>query len=155
MRRGRRTRGQRRVLYCSPRPEARGANMRRWVIFFLSAGTLMAQSSTATLFGVVRDSSGGVLPQVEITATHVATSYSRKVTSDEKGEYLITNLPVGGYSLSVEKAGFRRFIQDGINLEVNQNARVDPVLTLGQVTESINVSADAVAVDTRSSGVGE
>ena len=129
--------------------------MRCLAILFFSASTLLAQSSTATLFGVVRDSSGGVLPQVEISATHVTTSITRKTTTDDKGEYLITNLPIGRYSLTVEKPGFRRFIQEGINLEVNQNARVDATLTLGQVTESINVSADAVGVDTRSSSVGE
>src|SRR5438876_8333085 len=127
----------------------------RWCILLLSAGNLMAQSATATLFGIVRDSSGGVLPQVEISVIHVATSYSRKVRTDEKGEYLITNLPIGQYSITAEKTGFRRFIQDGVNLEVNQNARVDAVLSLGQITESISVTADATGVDTRSSSVGE
>ena len=128
----------------------------RWgLLVFVAAGSLMAQSPTATLFGVVRDSSGGVLPQVEISATHVATSYRRKVTTDDKGEYLMTNLPIGQYSVSVEKAGFRRFIQDGINLEVNQSARVDALLSLGQVNETVNVTADSTGVDTRSIGVGE
>src|ERR1051326_754752 len=124
--------------------------MRCLAIFLFWPSTLLAQSSTATLFGAVRDSSGGVLPQVEISATHVTTSITRKTTTDEKGEYLMTNLPIGRYSLTVEKAGFRRFIQEGINLEVNQNARVDAALKLGQVTESINVTADATGVDTRS-----
>ena len=52
--------------------------------------------------------------------------------------------------IAAEKAGFRRFIQDGVNLEVNQNARVDAVLSIGQLTESISVTADATGVDTRS-----
>src|SRR5262249_4926976 len=73
----------------------------------------------------------------------------------EKGEYLITNLPIGGYTLSVEKAGFRRFVQEGINLEVNQNARVDATLMLGQLTEIINVTADPTGVGARSCGGGE
>lgn len=128
----------------------------RWVIALFLAGTaLHAQSTTATLFGVVRDTSGGILPQVDITATQIATSFTRKVKTDDKGEYLITNLPVGQYSLAAGKAGFRRFVQDGITLEVNENARVDAVLSIGQVTESINVTADAIGVDTRSSSVGE
>src|SRR5690242_19657361 len=110
---------RRAMLYSLAKGPLREAYMRCFAIFLLSASTLLAQSSTATLFGVVRDSSGGVLPQAEISATHVTTSITRKAATDGKGEYLITNLPIGEYSLTVENAGFRRFIQTGITLEVN------------------------------------
>src|SRR5690349_825460 len=124
-------------------------------LFFAAALAVNAQTSTGTIFGVARDSSGGVVPEVTITATHSETSFVRKTTTDERGEFLITNLPVGLYSLAAEKAGFRRVLQEGIRLEVNQNARVDVTLIVGQVTESVNVTADAVGVDTRSATVGE
>src|SRR5437867_4671854 len=83
----------------------------------------LAQNTTATMFGVVRDSSGAVIPQAQLTARNVSTAFARNATSDDTGAYLISNLPVGQYSLQAEKAGFRRFIQDGIRLEVNANAR--------------------------------
>src|SRR5688572_11660274 len=116
---------------------------------------IFAQTTTATLFGVVRDGTGALIPQARIAARNVSTSFERTVTSDATGAYLITNLPVGQYSLMVEKEGFRRFIQDGITLTVNENARVDAVLSVGQVSESITVTAEATGVDTRSSTMGE
>ena len=99
--------------------------LRSFLLLCAGACALSAQTSTGTLFGVARDSSGGAVAGVAVTATQVDTSFSRKTTTDDKGEYLITNLPIGQYSLVVEKAGFRRFIQEGITLEVNENARVD------------------------------
>src|SRR6185436_8279340 len=74
---------------------------------------VFAQTTTATLFGVVRDATGALIPQARITAHNVSTSFERTATSDATGAYLITNLPVGQYSLLVEKEGFRRFIQEG------------------------------------------
>ena len=113
------------------------------------------QTTTATLFGVVRDDSGAVVPEAKVTARNTATSFERTGSSNDTGAYLITNLPVGPYSLLIEKAGFRRFVQDGITLEVGQNARVDAILAVGLLTDSITVSADAIGVDTRAATVGE
>lgn len=114
-----------------------------------------AQTTTGTIFGVLRDGSGAVIPQAQVTARNVATSLQRVASTDESGTYVISNLPVGQYSLSAEKAGFRRFVQEGISLVVNENARVDIALTVGQVTESITVTAESTGVDTRSSAMGE
>jgi len=104
---------------------------------------------------VIRDSSGGVVPEAKVTARNTATSFSRTGTSNETGAYLITNLPVGPYSLLIEKVGFRQFTQDGITLQVTQNARVDAVLVVGQVSDSITISEAAINVDTRGSTVGD
>jgi len=129
--------------------------LRSAVLLCAFALAIDAQTSTGTLFGVVRDSSGGAVPGVAITATQVEMSLTRKTLTDSSGEFLITNLPVGPYSLSAEKSGFRRVLHEGIRVEVNQNARVDVTLSVGQVSESISVTADAIGVDTRSSTVGE
>lgn len=125
------------------------------VVAILLLRSAHAQTTTATLFGVVRDSSGAVVPQVRVTATQSVTGFARTTITDENGDYLLTNLPVGQYIVAVEKEGFRRFIQDGITLEVNQNARLDAVLSVGHISESVNVTAEATGVDTRSSTVGE
>ena len=96
-----------------------------------------------------------VVAMALVCATLVAGIGVAARVTDGAGEFLITNLPVGPYSLLAEKAGFRRVLQEGIRVEVNQNARVDLTLSLGQVSESISVTADAIGVDTRSSTVGE
>src|SRR4051812_33821402 len=70
------------------------------------------QTTTATLFGVVRDDSGAVVSAAAITARNTATSFTRTTLTNETGAYLITNLPVGPYSLLIEKEGFRRFVQE-------------------------------------------
>ena len=113
------------------------------------------QTTTATLLGVVRDASGAIVPQTQVTARNVSTSFTRSATADETGTYLIPNLPVGQYSVTAEKVGFRRFIRDGITLTVNQNARLDIDLSVGEVSETINVTAQLAGVDTRSSTLGE
>ena len=91
-------------------------------------GTTLAQTTTATLLGTVRDSTGAVIPQAQVTARNRLTAFRRGALTDESGTYLITNLPVGEYALTAEKDGFRRYVQEGITLVVNQNARVDVVL---------------------------
>jgi hypothetical protein len=126
----------------------------RVALLFVACGIAHAQI-TASVFGVVRDSSGAVVPQVRVTARNLSTSFSREARTDENGSYLITNLPLGEYSVDFQKSGFRRWVQDGITLEVNDNARVDSVLSVGPVSESVTVNAEATGVDTRSSTVGE
>ena len=121
----------------------------------VSAVPVPAQTTTATLFGNVQDSSGASIPDARVTARNASTGFERTVTTDQTGAYLITNLPVGQYSLIIEREGFRRFIQEGITITVNENARVDATLSVGQVTESVTVTAVATGVDTRSSSMGE
>jgi hypothetical protein len=129
--------------------------VRMFVFLLAAAASMLGQTTTATLFGVVRDATGALIPQARIAARNISTAFERVAASDATGAYLITNLPVGQYSLLVEKDGFRRFIQNGVTLTVNENARVDAVLSLGQVNESITVTAEATGVDTRSSAMGE
>ncbi|HEY2014892.1 MAG TPA: TonB-dependent receptor, partial [Bryobacteraceae bacterium] len=118
-------------------------------------GTLSAQTTTASLLGVARDASGAVVPQVRITAKNIATELTRQSVTDDSGAYLITNLPVGQYSLTFEKEGFRAFHQEGIVLQVDDHARVDATLAIGQMTENVTVTAEATGVDTRSVAIGE
>ena len=115
----------------------------------------LAQTTTATVLGVVRDSTGAVVPGAQVTARNVLTSFSRDAASDDSGSYLITNLPIGEYSVAAEKTGFRKFIQTGITLVVGQNARVDVTLSVGDMADSVTVTAEATGVDTRSATVGE
>ncbi len=121
----------------------------------LASPCLFAQSTTASLLGVVRDSSASVIPGAEVTATNTQTSFTRTTQTDGEGSYLFTNLPIGPYQLKVTMSGFETFIQTGITLVVNQNARVDASLVLGSTSQTIEVEAQASGVDTHSASMGE
>src|SRR5262249_59013893 len=72
----------------------------------------------------------------------------------ETGSYILQNLPIGPYRLDAALAGFRSYLQTGIVLQVDANPTVNPVLEVGQVSEEIQVEANAALVETRSAGVG-
>src|SRR6266478_1557172 len=124
------------------------------LVSLLTCSVLRAQS-TAQLTGTVKDQSGAVLPGVEVTATQTATGSSRSVVTDETGSYVLTNLPVGPYRLEAALPGFRTFVQTGIVLQVGANPVVNVSLQVGQVSEQVEVQADAALVETRSTGVGQ
>jgi Carboxypeptidase regulatory-like domain len=124
------------------------------LLFALSSSTAWAQS-TAQLSGRVTDQSGAVLPGVEITATQTDTGIPRNTITNETGVYLLPNLALGPYRLEAMLPGFRSFAQTGIVLQVGSNPTVNVVLEVGQVTEQVEVKANAALVETRSVGVGQ
>lgn len=132
--------------------------IRRIFLFLACLGLAAAasgQSTTASLLGVVRDSTGAVVPNAQVTAINAQTALTRTVTTDATGAYLITDLPVGTYRLRVVSPGFRTFLQSGIVLDVNANARVDAALVTGNTTETVHVTAESTGVDTRTASIGE
>ena len=122
---------------------------------FLMLPVAHAQSATASMFGVVRDTTGASVAGATVTATETQTGLERTAQSDATGGYLFTNLPVGQYQLRVTASGFRAFVQKGIPLDVSANARVDAKLSLGELTQTVEVTGQAIGVDTRSATVGE
>ena len=90
-----------------------------------------------------------------MTATQTKQASSGTVVTDETGSYLLTNLPVGPYRFEAGLPGFRTYVQTGIVLQVNANPVVNAVLEVGQITDQIEVQADAALVETRSTGVGQ
>src|SRR5438093_5108315 len=117
--------------------------------------TAAGQGETAQIIGTVKDESGAVLPGAEITATQTDTAAVRMTISDETGSYVLPNLPVGPYRLEISLPGFRTFVQSGIVLQVNSSAAVNAVLNVGQVSETVEVQANAAMVETRSTGIGQ
>src|SRR5258705_13724771 len=115
--------------------------------------SLWAQA-TAQISGTVKDQSGAVLPGVEITATQTDTGVARSTVSNETGSYVLPNLPLGPYRLEATLPGFRTFVQTGVVLLVNANSVINPILEVGQVTEQVEVQANASLIETRSAGVG-
>ena len=111
--------------------------------------------SVAQISGTVKDASGAVLPGVEIKVTQTDTGVNRTTVTDETGSYALPNLPVGPYRFEASLGGFSTYVQTGIVLQVNSNPAINVVLQVGQVSETLEVQADAAMVETRSTGVGQ
>jgi hypothetical protein len=111
--------------------------------------------STAQITGTVADSSGAPVPGADVTATQVATGLVRTVVTAPDGSYVLTNLPVGPYQLEVKKDNFAKYVQGGIILQVGSDPRIEVVLKVGAVSDSIEVQADPSLVETRNAGFGQ
>jgi len=121
----------------------------------LAPGVIWAQASTAQINGTVRDASGLAVPGAEVKATETDTGAARTVTSGADGNYVVPNLPVGPYQLDVTKAGFARFTQSGIVLQVAANPTIDVGLKVGAVSDQVLVEANATQVETQATGIGQ
>lgn len=110
---------------------------------------------TATISGIVQDSSGAMLPGAQITAINEQTGIQTTVTADAKGFYSMPELPIGSYRVRAAKQGFKTYEQSGLLLRVNDSIRVDVTLSVGNVEERVEVAADAVHVETTSTQLGE
>ena len=116
----------------------------------LSAGLLLAQSDRGTITGTVSDPTGALIPAAKITLINVETDARYQTVATETGNYTLTSLPVGTYKLNVEQAGFSRLEQLNIRVQVAVTTRVDVVLKVGQLTESVQVTAEAAMLKTES-----
>jgi hypothetical protein len=120
-------------------------------VFFavLVVHPLNAQYTTASLTGTVHDAGGGAVPEAKVTVRNTGTETSHTVETNPSGEFLLPRLAVGDYTLTVEKAGVSTYLRAGIVLSVGQAANVDVSLQVGQLTERVQVEANAELVDTR------
>jgi hypothetical protein len=130
------------------------------LIFLLAICTfttrsLLAQDIAGSLRGTVLDSSGAIVINAKITAINAETSLTRSTASDSKGNYVLVALPVGHYRLEAEASGFKKYIQEGISLDVNQAATVPIQLSVGTTTQEIEVKANAAIVETTSTNLGQ
>ena len=118
------------------------------------SANIFAQA-TAQIAGTVKDQSGAVLPGVEVHVTQTDTGVTRDAVTNETGSYVLSNLPIGPYRLEAALPGFRTYAQTGIVLQVNSSPAINAVLEVGQVTEQVEVQANATLVETRNAGVGQ
>lgn len=121
----------------------------------LACAPLAAQSPLATVTGTISDASGAGVPNATITLRAVNTGLTYRGASASNGVYVVPNLPIGGYELTVEAAGFKTHRQTGITLEVAQRLRADVTLEVGNVAESVNVTAEIPRVQTEDSSIGQ
>jgi hypothetical protein len=108
-------------------------------------------AQTGSITGVVRDSSGGIIPGARVEITSVDKGLSLTATTNADGSYLIAGLAAGTYNLSITQHGFKKFEAKEVVLEVAQKARVDASLQIGEVSTEVSVQGTGVAqVDTQS-----
>jgi len=122
--------------------------------FMTMAPVARAQVVNATIVGTVKDTSGGVVPNANVTVTNVATGVSRKATTNASGDYSVEPLDPGQYTVMAELQGFKKAVLTGIVLEVHQTARIDIDLQPGQLLQTVTISGAAPTINTESQEVG-
>jgi hypothetical protein len=125
------------------------------ILVTLAAAIPVHADVTGSILGIVTDSSGGVLGGAHVVATNLETGLSRIASSDPTGQYRLLALPVGHYKVEATHAGFQTFLSTGVELTVNEERRVDIVLQVGNVAQSVEVQAAPVQVETTSTQLGD
>src|SRR5207248_76703 len=118
------------------------------LLIAFEACLVFAQTATATIVGVVKDTSGALIPGVSITVKHTETGQTRTAISSDSGSYNVPLLPVGAYEISTTMPGFKQQVRTGINLVIGQEAVIDLTLEVGAAAEQITVSEEAPLVNT-------
>ena len=119
------------------------------VLIALPTSLVFAQTSTATILGVLKDTTGALIPGVSITIKHTDTGQTRTAISSETGDYNVPLLPVGAYELTTAMPGFKQDVRQGINLIVGQEAVINLTLEVGAAAEQVTVTEEAPLVNTR------
>ncbi len=139
---------------------AKASSATLWVlVFFFLAGVgatrSAAQEVSAGITGVVTDPSGAAIVAAKVTATNVDQGTEWTTETNEQGIYFFPRLPAGRYEVRVESPGFKTAVRTGLLLEVNQRARVDLTLEIGEVVESVEVTGEAPLLNTDTTLVGQ
>jgi hypothetical protein len=118
------------------------------------ANAAYAQTSTVgNISGTVKDSTGAVMPKVQVTIQQQETGLTRVVVSEDTGFFSAPTLPVGHYTITAELKGFKKTVENGVQLRVGEELNVNLVLEIGEVSESVTVTGEAAQVDVRSGEV--
>jgi hypothetical protein len=135
--------------------------MRKFIAFFsllamlCIPSQLSAQVDRATLVGTVRDASGAVVSGAEVTAIAVETNTKTVAKTDAEGSYVITPLKIGRYSVSVEAAGFKSQVRPNVVLDVQDRVRIDFSLTVGSISERVEVTGETPLLQPETSSLGQ
>jgi hypothetical protein len=126
------------------------------IILLAATGSMFGQAgATGTILGTVTDSSGAILPNVKVTVTNTATNVAFRTTTSSAGDYLAPSLEPGTYSVSAEAKGFQKSVTTGFTLAVDQKVRIDLALKPGAVTDTVEVTAQTVELDTDSAALSQ
>jgi hypothetical protein len=123
------------------------------MLIHLFSPTAFAQNDVGSIVGFITDQSGAVVPNAKITITNEGTGESRTVSSDTQGHYTVPNLAPTVYTMSAEAAGFQKFVSSHNTLASNTTVDIDAKLTVGQATQTVEVSDTAAVLQTQSGAV--
>src|SRR3989442_5346784 len=123
------------------------------VLLAITASVAVAQITSATISGTIKDETGGVLPGVDVVIRNVETGLTRSVVTDANGYFTVPGLAPGKYETRASVQGFRTGVQTGIALEVAQQAGLNMVLTVGTTKETITVNGESALVEKRTSAL--
>jgi Carboxypeptidase regulatory-like domain len=135
----------------------------KWLTRLLSLGlcllvgavVALAQSDNVVLSGYVKDQMGAVVPNAKVTVQSETRAFERSAVANGDGYFVITSLPPGLYTVTVEASGFKLFKESGRKLDPNLTTRVEVMLQTGQVTEVVNITASTTQVQSESATVGK
>jgi hypothetical protein len=115
----------------------------------------LAQVERASIVGTVRDKTGLVVPGVNIRITNENTNATLSLETDSAGEYSATNLTPGSYTIEAQKTGFTRHVNKAFVVQVAQMARLDMVLDVGAVEQSVEIKGESALLQTENASVGQ
>ena len=130
------------------------SNAIRVVLLASFVSSALAQFDSGQIAGFVRDPSQSVIPGATITVTNEGNGQKHRTITNSSGYYVVPNLFVGSYSVEVETTGFKKSVQSGIQLSAAAKLSIDIELTVGSVTDSVEVNATATLVQSETATVG-
>ena len=123
------------------------------IMILLAAASTFGQDVTAAITGVVTDPSGAVLAGATVTAKDTDRGTTWKVQTNSDGVYNLPRLPIGRYEVRVEQAGFQTAVHTPFSLELNQTARIDITMAIGQVSQQLEVTSAGAVLQTQTTEV--
>lgn len=118
------------------------------MMLYMPCRPTYGQDATGRVTGIIYDQSGATIADAHVTVTNVATQISRETTTDSTGFYQVLALPVGSYTVSVERQGFRSATTPQSKLEINETLKIDVKMEVGSAAETITVESTAGAIET-------
>src|SRR5579863_502344 len=143
------------AVTCQNLSAIRAGKMLALFVLALCLTTAASAQDTATIVGTVTDSSGAVVPGAKVTASNPDRGFVRELKSDSSGEYTAARIPIGSYVLTAEARGFQKLVRSGISLSAGQTQRVDLTMTLGQLTQEVQVLGNVTKVETESATISD
>ena len=113
------------------------------------------QSTFGTVDGAVTDPSGAAIPGAQVVLTNVGTQEKRTQATGSEGLYQFVNVVPGQYKLDIEKAGFKHVTRENVAVQVQQDTHIDAAMTVGQVTETVEVTSETPLLQAETSSLGQ
>jgi hypothetical protein len=126
-----------------------------WLLVLALATSAHAQDFRGTITGRISDAQGGRLPGATVTATNTATNAESATTTDAAGDYSIPYLAPGTYRVTVELQGFKKVVREGVEVRIGDRLAIDLPLEVGQIEETVTVSAETPLLETRTGSAGQ